>query len=147
MRTIPSYARHMVSEPSLTLLPPPPKPPMPPSSPLARRRRPAKPLPPARWQLWSRIAVRDAEKFGGVATTVTVEQVIAQTPNRRSLCNFAPTYLYVVRYRDGSILIVNEDALSAMAGHALKQNVRVTGNGANVSTDTYTATDSNPSAA
>lgn len=147
MRTIPSYARHMVSEPSLTLLPPPPKPPTPPSTPLARRRRPQPQQQPARWQLWSRIAVRDAEKFGGVATTVTVEQVIAQTPNRRSLCNFAPTYLYVVRYRDGSILIVNEDALSAMAGQALKQNARTTANGTSVSTDTHAATDTTPTAA
>lgn len=147
MRTIPSYARHMVSEPSLTLLPPPPKPPTPPSTPLARRRRPQPQQQPARWQLWSRIAVRDAEKFGGVATTVTVEQVIAQTPNRRSLCNFAPTYLYVVRYRDGSILIVNEDALSAMAGQALKKNARAVGSSASVSTDTHAATDSKPTAA
>ena len=147
MRTVPSYARHMVSEPSLTLLPPPPKPPTPPSTPLARRRRPQPQQQPSRWQLWSRIAVRDAEKFDDEATTVTVEQVIAQTPNRRSLCNFAPTYLYVVRYRDGSILIVNEDALSAMAGQALKQNARAVGSNTSVSTDTRAATDTKPTAA
>lgn len=142
MRTIPSYARHMVSEPSLTLLPPPPKPPTPPST---RKRKTAPPFIP-KWAVGARIAVRDFEKFAGMTTTVIVEKVITHTP-RVYERTFDPIPLYVVRYRDNTVLIVNEGALSVMAGYALKQNARTTANGASVSTDTHAATDTTPTAA
>lgn len=124
MNAIPSYARSLFTPPpALTLLPPAPKPPTPPTT---RKRKPAPDFAP-RWAVGSRIAVRDYEKFGGVTTTVFIQQVIIQLPHedKRRFRITEPTALYVAVYRDGTTLIANEGALSAMAGYALKtENAR-----------------------
>lgn len=95
--------------------------PTPPTPPTKRKRKQMKRSP--LWGVGNEITVRDYEKFGGVATDVTVEQVIEHTPRVYGR-TFDPVPLYVVRYRDGSVLIANEDALSAMMRQALKKNAR-----------------------
>lgn len=119
--------------------------PTPPTPPTKRKRKQTPTFTP-KWAVGNRIAVRDFEKFGGVTTTVTVERVIEHTPRVYGRM-FEPIPLYVVRYRDGTALIVNELSLSIMAGYAEKKSARVADNDTSASTNTYTATDSTPTAA
>ncbi len=122
--------------------------PTPPTPPTKRKRKQVQYAP--KWAVGNRVAVRDFEKFGGVATTVTIEQVIIQLPHidKRRFRITEATALYVARYRDGSVLIVNEASLSAMAGYAEKQNARAVGSSTSVFTSTCAARQTgNPDAA